>query len=244
MTARPLRRQTIVACSPAAARELWLHGLDTWWPLDGFSVFGPDSTVEVRDRDIVETAPDGRTAVWGTITSDEDDRLAFTWHPGRGPETASQIAVTFVRAAEEATLVTLVHDGWDSYPDPEATRAHYATGWATVLDRLAATRAAPGGADLWLVLEHRAGPARPPGGVFSSPDFRKHLAFLTALRQDGLLVAAGSLPDEAGAGMTIVRVGDAAAAAAVIRRAELDDGSVVAGLLEVRARPWNVALTG
>ncbi|OCG73282.1 YciI family protein [Microbacterium sediminis] len=91
----------------------------------------------------------------------------------------------------------------------------------------------------WLILEHTATEGN-VGQVFSHPDFPKHVAFLRALEADGLLVAAGPLPDTLGNGMAIIRAADADAAAEVTRRAQEEDGSVQAGLLTVRVRPWNV----
>lgn len=98
-------------------------------------------------------------------------------------------------------------------------------------------------APAWLVLQHAAGPATPPDGVFSSPGFRLHLAFLSSLAESGVLVAAGSLPDDSGAGMTIVRARGSAEALRITRAAHEEDGAVQAGLLTVRVRPWNVAMS-
>jgi uncharacterized protein YndB with AHSA1/START domain len=87
------------------------------------------------DGDIVETAADGRRAVWGTVTAWEPPhRLAFTWHAGHGPEAAGRIVVTFAEHAQ-GTLVRLEHGGWEVYADPEAAREEYRHGWALVLDR-------------------------------------------------------------------------------------------------------------
>lgn len=47
-----------------------------------------------------------------------------------------------------------------------------------------------------------------------------------------------------GEGMTIVRVPDVAAAAAIVRAAQSEDGAVTGGVLEVLARPWVVMLHG
>lgn len=243
MPLAPLRRQTLLTCDPEAALSLWVDRIGAWWPLEAFSVFGAEAAVAFDGDRIVETAPDGRTALWGSVTERTADALAFTWHPGYEQERASHVRVRLVPAGADRTLVTLTHDGWERHADPEGARARYATGWVDVLDRLAAAVPADD-ADAWLVLEHRAGPATPPSGVFSSPDFRKHLAFLGSLREAGVLVAAGPLPDEAGAGMTIVRARGSAAAVRIIDRAQLDDGAVAAGLLDVRVRPWRVVMTG
>ncbi|MFT4283353.1 MAG: hypothetical protein QM598_00795 [Protaetiibacter sp.] len=55
-----------------------------------------------------------------------------------------------------------------------------------------------------------------------------------------MLVGAGPLPDEAGAGQTIIRV-PASEAPAYLARAEAD-ASVTGDLLQLRVRPWRVIL--
>lgn len=279
MPLAPVRRQVLVPCDAAAAYRWFVDDVGAWWPLGSHGVHGPAGRVafeaadrtahrsrheagQVGDR-VVETGPDGRTAVWGTVTdSRAGARLALTWHPGRPAALATRVVVTFVPTDDpHATLVTLLHDGWEAHPDPEDARARYADGWPGVLDRFAAhvastarpqdarddpedagEAAGPVRDGIWLVLEHTAGPAAPSGGVFSSPDFAKHVAFLAALRDDGVLVAAGPLPDEPGAGMTVVRAGDAERASRVVAAAQHEDGSVTTGLLDVTVRPWHVVM--
>jgi hypothetical protein len=58
-----------------------------------------------------------------------------------------------------------------------------------------------------------------------------------------VLVAAGPL-DGSGDGMTVVRLPHPGAAGELTRLAQDDDQSVARGLLQVRVRPWRVALTG
>lgn len=85
-TVPPLRRQVLVACDPATALQLWTDNVGAWWPLGKFSVFGADATVAFVGDDIIETSPNGETAVWGTVTDRTADTLAFTWHPGSAPQ--------------------------------------------------------------------------------------------------------------------------------------------------------------
>ena len=102
--------------------------------------------------------------------------------------------------------------------------------------------------DEWFVVEHRPGPAIGDGeSVFARPEFGEHVAFLNRLHAAGLLVAAGPLPDEAGAGMTVLRVPagpGAPDADDVARMAGEDDLCVAAGVLSVRVRPWHVLFSG
>ena len=97
--------------------------------------------------------------------------------------------------------------------------------------------------ELWFVLQHSPGPATPPGGVFASPDFGLHVQFLRSLVAAGVLVAGGPLPDQPGAGLTVVRMFDLSAAQRVITAAQESDGAVLAGLLDVEIRPWQVRMS-
>ena len=244
MTLPPVRRQTVVGGDPATAYDLFVRDIGTWWPVRSFGCFGAGSSVRLDGERFVETGHDGQTATWGTLTAAEPPRrVAFTWHPGRDEAEACDVTVTFVPVGD-ATLVTLEHVGWEVYPDPTAARTRHLDGWGTVLDRYA--DAAPTGGDggpLWFVLQHTAGPATGPEGVFASPDFPKHVQFLRGLHAAGTLVAAGPLPDEVGAGMTVVRVPDVEAARRTVRAAQTEDGAVLAGLLDVRVRPWAVVMS-
>lgn len=241
-TLPPIRRQVIVDCDADRAYALWADGIGSWWPLATHGCFGADGSLAVDDGRIVETASDGRQAVWGTIEAAEPGRrLAFTWHPGQDADQATAVSVEFAQIpGRAATLVTLEHSGWQRV----ARREDYRDGWVTVLGDLVTSASADdtGDGDVWLVLDHRPGPATPPEGVFASSDFARHAAFLRTLADAGQLVAAGPLADTAGGGMTIVRVPDLIAATEVTRAAQLDDGSVTTELLTVRVRPWNVVM--
>ena len=92
----------------------------------------------------------------------------------------------------------------------------------------------------WYVLLHTPGPAVTAGqSVFDHPGIGEHYAFLRRRVADGSLVAAGPLADRAGDGMTVL----AAPSIDEARRlAEEDDQSVVAGVLRVALRPWQVLM--
>jgi len=75
------------------------------------------------------------------------------------------------------------------------------------------------------------------------PRFMKHLAFLRSLAQKGWLVAADSFKDVDCEGMAIVRIPQSLGLDEFSRLARADE-AVTSGLLDVRIRPWNVALTG
>jgi hypothetical protein len=106
-----------------------------WWPLERHGVYGAGSYVEFEENFILETADDGRTAIWGTI-DDWQPPLSFhaTWHPGTTALWSTELRVAF-RAVADGTEVRLVHNGWEGAEDPSATRASYAADWPEVLNR-------------------------------------------------------------------------------------------------------------
>ena len=259
----PIRRQVVVPAGAEVAFAVFTDEIGTWWPVgDGHSVFGAGASVGLREREVVETAPDGQQALWGTILDWEPPRrLRMSWHPGRGPERATEVEVRFEPVGGDRTLVTLEHRGWERLDDPRGTRANYNQGWPNVLGRYAAHRTGAGagsprevrrlasdvrpGEEAWLVLVHTPGAAIADGGsVFAHPDFREHLAFLRRLLDDGVLVGAGPVEPDRGEGMTVVRLKHGDGVADLVRRAQDDDLSVARELLQVRVRPWQVALAG
>jgi uncharacterized protein YndB with AHSA1/START domain len=134
----PIRREIQVEATPAVAFGVFTDRIGRWWPLTDFSVYGARATVSFADGEIVEVGPAGERSVWGSVTVWEPgERLEFTWHPGRTPDDASLVTLTF-RAAGSGTVVTLVHSGWEVFADPAGARAEYDSGWPTVLGRYAA----------------------------------------------------------------------------------------------------------
>jgi uncharacterized protein YndB with AHSA1/START domain/uncharacterized protein YciI len=247
MTLPPLRRQILVGCDQATAYRHFVEEIGAWWPLGSHSCFGAGGRVALEGDSFVETGPDGQTAVWGTITAaDEPRMLSYTWHPGRAAdERVTQVTVSFTETGDDhTTLVTVLHAGWETYPEPAAAREDYARGWPAVLDTYGENIAGSSPTEeLWFVLSFTPGPAVPPEAVFASPDLGKHIEFLQGLAARGVLVAAGPLPDAVGSGMTVVRARGLAEAQQILRSAQLDDGSVTAGLFDLEVRPWHVMLS-
>jgi uncharacterized protein YciI len=244
-TVPPIRREVLVDADPQTAFEVFTARIAQWWPLAELSVYGAGSTVAFDGGQITERGPDGATSLWGTVTRWEPPgALAFSWHPGHAPDRASHIEITFA-AVDGQTLVTVEHTGWEVYADPAAARAEYNQGWPMVLDRYreyaddcrGASGDGPG--DTWVALMHRPGPAAPASGpLVEDPRFAEHVAFLTRMREAGYLIAAGPMGDQAGEGMTILRLPGADQLARATRLATEDDASVAGGLLAVTVRWW------
>ncbi len=244
----PIRREIVVDADQETAFEAFTSGIGRWWPVAGFSVHGAGSTVEFAGGQIVERSAGGGTAIWGAVTTwSPPGALAFTWHPGRGPDRASQVRVTFTELGEQ-TRVLLEHLGWEIFDDPAAARAEYDEGWPRVLecyhdDVANVALSADPSAETWVALLHHPGPAAPTEGtIFDDPRFALHVEFLGRMREAGYLVAAGPLPDEPGAGLTVLRLPGAGQADKARKLATEDDQSVAGGLLAVTVRPWQVLL--
>lgn len=246
MTLPPIRRSVVVDATPERAYAAWTDEIARWWPLATHSVFKHDNHVAFVDGDLVETATDGRRTVWGTVLEADPPRLLrLSWHPGNEDERGT-VEVRFVRLGQHRTLVTLTHTGWEHYPRPESAREDYHGGWAIVQETYrkgaGAAPALPGDAEVWLILEHTLGAAAGAAGAFTHPLFAEHRAFVESLAADGVLVAAGPLPDVPGAGQTILRVPESSAADYIARAQQ--DGSVAGDLFVLNVRPWQVVATG
>ena len=246
----PVRRQIVVPVAPAVAFDAWTTEIGLWWPTGTrHSVFGDGSAVKFVDGELVEEGAEGR-AVWGSVLAWEPpELLRMTWHPGRPEGEHTDLSVRFTAVGDGAgTLVTLEHSGWERFPDPVGYRDDYRGGWLFVTGEYErhVTATAVGGpladGEVWLVLSHTPGTHAPAAGVFTHPDFRLHGEFIGRMAEEGVLVAAGPIAGTAGDGMTIVRV-PAGRAAGYVRAAQ-EDGSVAAGLLDVRITAWNVRATG
>ena len=141
-TVPPLRREIIVDADPELAFAVFTQRIGEWWPVHQHSVYGAGATVAFVDQGlgstIVESSAGAADAVWGTVTRwDPPTSVAFTWHPGKTAEAASQVSVAF-EAADGKTLVRLEHTGWEIFADPVAAREEYGHGWPAVLDGFAA----------------------------------------------------------------------------------------------------------
>ena len=127
-----VHHQIVVDTDPSVAFGVFT-AVGSWWPLGIRSVLGTEATVGFVNGRLVEQGADGRTALWGSVTRWEPGvAVALTWHPGRPPEQAGRLEITF--AAEGAqTLAALEHSGWEGYDDPAGARDDYNRGWPRML---------------------------------------------------------------------------------------------------------------
>ena len=132
-------KERTLACSPEVAFTLFTDRIGEWWPVDPHSVAGArvaSITVEPLVGGFVyETDDAGARVDWALVTLyDVPHRLVLDWYPGRTPDEATRVEVTFT-ATEAGCVLRLVHSGWTD--DTADRRASYNTGWDLVLDALA-----------------------------------------------------------------------------------------------------------
>ena len=133
----PVVKEVTVKCPQEEAFRIFTEGMGGWWPADRYSI-GQERVVEcgMQPRPaglLYELQDDGRRSVWGTIQVWEPPvRVQFSWHPGREPESAQTVEVTF-RTAEQGTRVRLEHRGWERLGEQaQEVRDGYEGGWEHV----------------------------------------------------------------------------------------------------------------
>ena len=136
----PVRKQIVVPLSQPDAFRLFTDEIGSWWPLETHSVAGDDAVgcefEPYPGGRIYERASNGSIHTWGTVEAwDAPNLIAMSWHPGRTPQMAQRLEVTFV-PVEEGTRLDLVHTGWERLGESAtAERGRYHTGWDMVLGR-------------------------------------------------------------------------------------------------------------
>jgi uncharacterized protein YndB with AHSA1/START domain len=134
-----VRKSVSVNCPTELAFRVFTERVGSWWPFEKVHSISEDEveTVVLEDSAggrFYERTKSGEELLWGTVLIwDPPHRLVYSWHPGRGEDTAQQVEVTFTPEGD-GTRVELVHTGWERLGDRMAeTVASYETGWDTVL---------------------------------------------------------------------------------------------------------------
>ena len=137
----PINKSITVPLSPEEAFALFTSGIDTWWPGATHSVSANGdktprkvSVAAHKGGKITEITADGDTEIWGEILAcDPGKFLAFTWHPGKSPDSATVVTVSFKQTAD-GTQCDLTHGGFDILGDlADAVSTSYLRGWDMVL---------------------------------------------------------------------------------------------------------------
>lgn len=134
----PVVKEIRVPVKPDVAFRRFTLEIGQWWPRATHSL-GAAECVDVRMQPWVggrlyEVVSDGTEHDWGRLTEwSQPERVTFTWHVGRSPDTAQLVVVEF-RGDETGTLVRLEHSGWEKLGEEGAgTRDGYDAGWTPVL---------------------------------------------------------------------------------------------------------------
>jgi uncharacterized protein YndB with AHSA1/START domain len=137
-----IRKSVTVGIPVATAFRVFTEEVASWWPLATKSVGQEEAeTLVIEPRKggrVYERVRGGQEHQWGDILIWEPPhRVAFTWHPGRGPETSQEVEIRFT-ASKDGTLVELEHRGWERLvATAEEIPEHYESGWDEVLSRFA-----------------------------------------------------------------------------------------------------------
>ena len=137
-----IKKSVTVAVPVDEAFRVFTEEMETWWPLRTHAVDTENSdTVVMEGREggrLFERGTSGEEQVWGIVQSWEPpQRVGYTWHPGRGEDTAQEVEVTFTPEGD-GTRVEVRHWGWEKLGDRlEEMIASYNEGWDLVLGRYA-----------------------------------------------------------------------------------------------------------
>jgi uncharacterized protein YndB with AHSA1/START domain len=143
----PIVKTIEVPCSQEKAFGVFLNEMDSWWPLDKFTVsaMGDEVAEAIRVEakvggKIVEIGPDGTEHEWGTIRSYEpNDYVSMDFHipqPGEIVESRSLVEVRFTILDAERTRVELTQSNWEAFGERAADmQGGYGGGWVVVFEQ-------------------------------------------------------------------------------------------------------------
>jgi uncharacterized protein YndB with AHSA1/START domain len=137
-----IEKSVTVEAPPEHAFRVFTEEIGAWWPLRTHAVDTDDAETVVFEPYVggrlYERVRGGEEHDWGTVVAWEPpERLGYTWHPGRGAETAQEVEVTFT-AEGRSTRVDVRHWGWEKLGDGlDETIASYDDGWGLVLGKYA-----------------------------------------------------------------------------------------------------------
>ena len=135
---RVVEKSVTVSVPVERAFDVFTAEIGTWWPLRTHAVDTERSETVVMEGRVggrlYERTPSGEEHVWGTLVDWEPpNRIVYSWHPGRGEETAQEVEITFSPEGD-GTRVDIRHYGWEKLGDRlEDTIASYQEGWDKVI---------------------------------------------------------------------------------------------------------------
>jgi uncharacterized protein YndB with AHSA1/START domain len=136
----PVVKSIVVPLPVEAAFRLFTEQVGHWWPLETHSVFGEEAVSCILEGKVggrfYEVHKDRRQSDWGKILVWEPPhRLMLSFHPGRAPDSAQEVEITF-REEGTGTRLTLTHRDWERLGERGQTmRDNYDSGWDSVLGK-------------------------------------------------------------------------------------------------------------
>lgn len=143
----PIVKTIEVPCSQRVAFTVFVHEMDTWWPLAKYTTSAmtgqPAKAIRVEPRvggDIVEVGPDDTEHLWGTIMSYQPhDFVSMNFHipqPGEVVVGRSLVEVRFTPLDESKTRVELTQSNWEAFGEIAADlRGGYGGGWIAIFEQ-------------------------------------------------------------------------------------------------------------
>jgi uncharacterized protein YndB with AHSA1/START domain len=137
-----IEKSVTVTAPVERAFRVFTEEIHTWWPLRTHAVDTERSDMVILEgREggrLFERTPAGDEHIWGSVSMwDPPNRVGYSWHPGRGEETAQEVEVTFTPVGK-GTRVDVRHWGWEKLGDRlEETIASYNEGWDLVISKYA-----------------------------------------------------------------------------------------------------------
>lgn len=151
---KPIVKVIEVPLNPAQAYDAFVD-INSWWPLQTRSISFHTTNLPAKRIDIdpkpggaiVEIGADDTRHVWGVFADcDAPASLAIDFHMGHPKEHATHLVIAFIDLGDEATMVKLVHTGWESYGAlSHVMREGYEKGWDDIFVNAFASACQKGG---------------------------------------------------------------------------------------------------
>lgn len=104
-------KSVVLACRPDRAFALFTEQAGLWWPAARRHSKDANSTIRMEATGrFYERSRDGTNVELGVVRQFEPGkRLLLDWYPGTGPDSPTQVEITF-EAVDGGTKVTVRHD--------------------------------------------------------------------------------------------------------------------------------------
>ncbi len=143
----PLVKSVEVNCSQKKAFELFLGGMENWWPLTKISIAvmngGTTKSLRVEPADggrIVEISDKNEEHLWGTVKSYQPNEFIsmdfHIPHPSETTRVETRLELRFSSLNEGGTRVELTQSNWEGFGDmAEMCRGGYNGAWGMIFEQ-------------------------------------------------------------------------------------------------------------